>query len=320
MDDLNDYQYFAQVVAHGGFAAAGRVLGIPKSKLSRRIASLEERLGARLIERSSHSFRVTDVGQSFYERCRSMLLEAERAVAVVCEANSEPQGPIRMSVPIGLINGPVGAMLPDFLERYPKVQLQILATDRRVDVVNERIHLAVRARTKPDTDGELTMRVLGKARRVLIASPELAAQLATSAHVSDLAAFPTVSMSDPVSEWAERESWEFVRRDGERYVLEHKPRLMCRSVPALLHAVRSGTGIGLMLKQECAEDLEAGRLVRVLPEWQTVEGTIYLVFTTARGLPPAVRALVDHLVDRFRKLEWAEVVVDGNAEITPIPA
>ena len=115
-------------------------------------------------------------------------------------------------------------------------------------------------------------------------------------------------MSDPVSEWAEAEKWEFHRANGERFTLEHKPRLMCRSGPALLQAVHASTGVGLMLEQECAEDLKAGRLVRILPDWQTAEGTIYLVFTTARGLPPAVRALVDHLVECFRMLERADVI------------
>ena len=100
--DLNDYVYFAEVVAHGGFTAAGRALREPKSKLSRRIAALEDRLGVRLIERSSRRFRVTEVGQSFYERCRVMMLEAERAEALVAEAQAEPHGRIRMSCPLNL--------------------------------------------------------------------------------------------------------------------------------------------------------------------------------------------------------------------------
>ncbi len=101
--DLNDYAYFAEVVAHGGFAAAGRALREPKSKLSRRIAGLEERLGLRLIERSSRRFRVTDTGQAFYERCRAMLAEAEQAEAVVVQAQAEPHGRIRFSCPTGML-------------------------------------------------------------------------------------------------------------------------------------------------------------------------------------------------------------------------
>ena len=120
--DLNDYAYFAEVVAHGGFAAAGRALREPKSKLSRRIAGLEERLGLRLIERSSRRFRVTDTGQAFYERCRAMLAEAEQAEALVMQARAEPHGRIRFSCPTGMIEA-ISGLISSFLARYPKVRL-----------------------------------------------------------------------------------------------------------------------------------------------------------------------------------------------------
>ena len=120
--DLNDYAYFAEVVAHGGFAAAGRALREPKSKLSRRIAGLEERLGLRLIERSSRRFRVTDTGQAFYERCRAMLAEAEQAEALVMQARAEPHGRIRVSCPTGMIEA-ISGLISSFLARYPKVRL-----------------------------------------------------------------------------------------------------------------------------------------------------------------------------------------------------
>jgi DNA-binding transcriptional LysR family regulator len=311
MDDLNDYFYFAQVVANGGFAAAGRALQIPKSKLSRRVSALEERLGVRLIERSSHSFRVTEIGEAFYERCRGMLLEAEQAKAIICEAHGEPQGPVRLSVPMGLIDVSVAAMLPDFLARYPRVQLQVLATDRRIDLVNERVHVAIRARTTPETEADLTMRVLGKARRVLVASPEVAARLGPCGDISNLAGAPTVSLSDPLSEWVDHDTWEFSGPEGRHYAFEHRPRLTCRSVPALLEAVKRGTGVGLLLEQVCGRELQEGSLVRLLPDWHAAEGTIYLVFTTARGLPPAVRALIDFLAERFSSEDYLKTFAVG---------
>jgi DNA-binding transcriptional LysR family regulator len=300
MEDLNDYVFFSQVVAHGGFTAAGRALKIPKSKLSRRVAQLEERLGARLIERSSHRFNVTDIGQLFYERCRSMLAEAERAKATVCEANSEPRGPIRLSVPLGLIDVSVAAMLPGFMAKYPHVQLQVLATDRRIDLVDERVHVAIRASTKPDTEQDLMMRTLGKARRVLVATPELARRIGET-DIRRLADVPTVSMSDPTSEWVEHDTWEFTGPDGAMHSFNHRPRFTCRNVPALVAALRAGVGVGLMFEHVCAQDLQEGKLVQLFPEWHTTEGTIYLVFTTARGLPPAVRALINFLVEAFDK-------------------
>src|ERR1700760_4941040 len=143
--DLNDFRFFAEVVKHGGFAAAGRALRLPKSKLSRRIAGLEARLGVRLIERSSRRFRVTEVGQAFYDRCRAMLEEADQAEALIMQAQSEPQGRGRFSCPHGMVEV-LSPGLPAFLDRFPKVRLQMVATDRAVDLIAERIDLALRIR------------------------------------------------------------------------------------------------------------------------------------------------------------------------------
>ena len=158
--DLNDYAYYAGVVAHGGFAAAGRALREPKSKLSRRIAALEARLGVRLIERSSRRFRVTEVGQAFYERCRAMIEEVERADAIVAEAQAEPHGRVRFSCPTGLIEV-IEPIVIAYMARYPKVRLQLVATDRPVDLIEERIDLALRVRVALTSDAALTMRSLG---------------------------------------------------------------------------------------------------------------------------------------------------------------
>ncbi|MGO6902059.1 LysR family transcriptional regulator, partial [Rhizobium ruizarguesonis] len=143
MDDLNDYYYFAAVVSSGGFASASRDLKIPRSKLSRRVSRLEDGLGARLIERSTRHFRVTEIGQAFYERCQTILQEADRAKSIVTEAQSDPQGVVRMGCPLALVDISVGGILPEFLERYPKIKLQIIGSDRRADLINERIDLEV---------------------------------------------------------------------------------------------------------------------------------------------------------------------------------
>src|SRR5580693_6850831 len=129
MPDVNDYVLFAEVAAHGGFAAASRALRIPKSTLSRRIAALEARLGVRLIERSTRRFRVTEVGEAFYERCRAIALDVEQAEAVVSDALGEPHGAVRCSCPLGLIET-LSSTFAGFLSAHPKARLQLLATDR----------------------------------------------------------------------------------------------------------------------------------------------------------------------------------------------
>lgn len=291
--DLNDMAYFAQVVAHGGFAAAARALREPKSKLSRRIAGLEERLGMRLIERTSRRFRVTEMGEAFYQRCRAMLAEAEQAEALVRHALAEPHGRIRFSCPTGMV-GPVSGLVTEFLALYPKVRVQLVATDRPVDLIGERIDLALRVRTDLSTDAELTVRSLGQSIRILVASPSLASQIAS---LDQLKGVPVLSTND------EHDSvdWDLVTEDGRRETLRVEPRLGCAAMEPVLRAAMAGLGVALLPDRVCRADLQAGRLVRVLPEWLAQRGIVHLVFTTRRGLPPAVRALIDHLAQHFSR-------------------
>jgi DNA-binding transcriptional LysR family regulator len=173
MAELDDYVLFAGVVEHGGFAAAGRAMRMQKSKLSRRIAALEARLGVRLVERSTRSFRV--------DRNRADALRAlpyDRPRRGACAGGH--RGSARRAARAGagqLSDGlvePLSANLAAFLTRYPKVNLQIVATDRGVDLIGERIDVALRVRTKIESDASLTMRTLTRSRRILVASPKLA--------------------------------------------------------------------------------------------------------------------------------------------------
>jgi DNA-binding transcriptional LysR family regulator len=296
--DLNDYVFFAEVVAHGGFAAAGRALREPKSKLSRRIAGLEARLGVRLIERSSRRFRVTDVGQAFYERCRAMLLEAEQAEAVVAEAQAEPHGRIRFSCPTGIIEL-ISGIVSAFLARYPKVRLQLVATDRPVDLIEERIDVALRVRTALTSDAALTMRPLGQSTRILVASPQMAKMASRGRDMEQLALLPTLATSDDPGEI----EWQLETDDGRTHLLRHQPRMGCGDFAAVRDAAIDGLGVALLPDHLCRHALEEGRLVHVLSAWRGQRGLVHLVFTTRRGLPPAVRALIDHLAASFPREE-----------------
>ncbi|MGU3405477.1 LysR substrate-binding domain-containing protein [Methylobacterium brachiatum] len=293
--NLNDYVYFAEVVAHGGYAAAGRALREPKSKLSRRISALKARLGVRLIERSSRRFRVTEVGQSFYERCRAMMLEAERAEALVAEAQAEPHGRIRMSCPANLAKV-ISAIARGFLARYPKVQLQLVVTDRAVDLIEERVDLALRVRRALTSDASLTLRVLGNSRWILVASPQTASQL--GADIADLASFATLGTNDEAGEV----TWTLERDDGAVHVLRHEPRMTCADYAVLCDAAADGLGVAFLPDHACAAHVASGKLVRIFRDWRSKDGIVHLVFTTRRGLPPAVRALIDHVAKEFPEL------------------
>src|SRR5580698_896407 len=139
MQPLEGFYYFTQVVDHGGFAKAARALDIPKSRLSRHVASLEARLSVRLVNRSTRRFVVTDVGHEVYRHATAMLAEAEAAVAAVEFARAEPRGVVRLSCPVSLAQNPLAALLPEFFTRYPSIRLLIHASNRRVDVLNEGI-------------------------------------------------------------------------------------------------------------------------------------------------------------------------------------
>ncbi|WP_193183736.1 LysR family transcriptional regulator [Nisaea sediminum] len=289
--DLNDLVYFAEVVSHGGFAAAARALREPKSKLSRRVAGLEERLGLRLIERSSRRFRVTDIGLAFFERCKAIQLEAEQAEALVRQARSEPQGRIRFSCPTGMVEL-VSNLVGSFLQQHPKVRLQVLATDRPVDLIGERIDLALRVRVALTSDAELTMRSLGSSTRILVASPALAGGVRNP---DDLAKVPMLATNDADAE----AEWGLETADGREMTHRQEARLGCADMTAVRDAAIAGLGVALLPWHVCLKAVEAGQLVRVLPEWRGQKGIVHLVFTTRRGLPPAVRALIDHLAARF---------------------
>ena len=293
MQDLNDLRFFGAVVAHGGFAPAGRALRIPKSKLSRRIAALEARLGARLIERSSRRFRVTEVGAAFYDQCRLAVAAADRAEAIVEASLSEPRGTVRFACPTGLMPI-VSAVLPAFLTLYPKGNVQIIAADRPVDLINERIDVALRVRTRLDTDAELTMRTLARSRRILIASPALANQVAGQG-IGALARLPTLSSSGDEGEVA----WQIEGPEGEERRILHHPRLSCGDFEAIRRAAVAGLGVALLPDHACMADLRSGALVQLFPEWRGQQGIVHLVFTTRTGLPPLVRAWIDHLAAHF---------------------
>lgn len=291
-EDFNDYAYFAEVVAHGGFAAAGRAIREPKSKLSRRVAGLEARLGVRLIERSSRRFRVTEVGQAFYERCRAMVGEAEQAAALVAQAHAEPHGLVRFSCPTGLVEV-VEPIVIRFLSRHPKVRLQLLAMDRSVDLIEERIDLALRVRVAITSDASLTMRSLGHSSRILVGSPQMASRL--GGDVAALETLPTLGTSDEIGET----EWLLEGQGGATHSLRHEPRMTCSDFAAVRAAAIADVGVALLPDHICAPALDGGQLVHLLPEWRGQRGIVHLVFTTRRGLPPAVRALIDHLAVQF---------------------
>lgn len=295
LQDLNDLYFFAAVVEHSGFSAAGRALGIPKSRLSKRIAQLEERLGVRLLQRTTRRFVVTEVGERFYKHCRAVLEEAQAAQDAVDELRAEPRGIVRLSCPVSLTQTVLAQVLPDFLLQYPKVQVRVVSTNRRVDVISEGFDVAIRVRNKLDTDATLVVRTFGQSRVLPVASPQLLATHGRPTQPADLSAMPALSMSEHDG----TQSWELLDAAGSRVLVDIQPRLICGDFALLLDAARRGAGVTMLPEFVCAPWLARGELEVLLPEWSVPDGVMHFVYPSRRGQLPGVRALVEYLADRL---------------------
>jgi DNA-binding transcriptional LysR family regulator len=298
MQDLNDLYYFAMVVDHGGFAAAERALGIPKSRLSRRISQLESDLGVRLLQRSTRRFAVTDVGQGVYRHAQTMLAEAQAAREVVDRLSAQPRGVVRVSVPVSLAQQEIPALLPDFLALYPEVRVQLLVSNRRFDLINEGVDVALRVRTKLEDDGSLVMRTFGPIQSLLVANPKYLDGMGRPKTPADLAEHVTLNMSE--EDHSQR--WHLHGPGGVVETVALRPRVTGFDFPLLRSLARRGVGITLLPENLCAELVHQGELEVVLPEWRLPEGICHAVFASRRGLLPAVRVFIDFLAERLPPL------------------
>lgn len=306
MRDLNDLSVFAAVVANGGISAAARSLGAPKSRVSRRVAALEQQLGVRLVERSTRRFKVTEVGQDVYRHARAALSEAEAIDEVVTRLKAEPQGLVRISCPLGM-DRLLGAALPRFLSRHPKLRVQVMVSNRRVDIIEEGVDVAIRVRDKLDTDADLQVRILGPAGALLVASPELVAEHGVPAKPEDILKFPTLGHTDRPGV----DRWVLVNAAGERFEIAHEPRLSANGFPILREAALGGLGIALLPEWAVRELIGEGRLVLLLPEWAAPHGLLHMVFTSRRGLLPGVRAVIDFAAEVLhpRSPGWGSAII-----------
>jgi DNA-binding transcriptional LysR family regulator len=295
MQDLNDLFYFVQVVDHDGFARAGRALGIPKSKLSRRIQELEERLGVRLLHRSTRKLAVTEIGQEYYRHCVAMLVEAEAAQEAIDRSRSGPQGLVRVSCPPALVCFAIGPIIGRYMAANLRVTVELESTSRRVDVISEGIDIAIRVRFPPVEDSNLALRVLGTSPQRIVASVKLIAGLALPVKPPDLANLPSLGLG-PLNR---DHVWHLDGPDGARISIPHKPRLVTDDMSQLLYAATEGVGVAQLPTMVADDALVSGSLVELLPEWTPAAGTVQAIFASRRGLLPSVRSLIDFLAAEY---------------------
>jgi DNA-binding transcriptional LysR family regulator len=298
--DLNDLYFFAKVVDCGSYTAAAEALGMQTSKLSRRIGALEKELGVRLLNRTTRKLSLTEAGQTLHRHCVALIAEAEAARDAINQTLSAPRGLVRLSCPTGLLQGGVADILARYLAAYPEVRVALEATNRRVDVVDEGVDIAIRVRLPPLDDSDLAMRSFGPSDMILVGSPELVAEYGEPKALTDIARMPTLSTGTLGRE----HTWHFVDAESGSVELVHNPRLSANDFYSVRRAALCGLGVARLPTLLARDDLSSGALVRLLPLLSSQSGVVHAVFPSRRGMVPAVRLLLDTLSEGFAANPW----------------
>ncbi|MEE9102553.1 LysR substrate-binding domain-containing protein [Pseudomonas nitroreducens] len=297
MFDLNDLFLYAKVVEHGGFAPAGRMLGLPKSRLSRRVSRLEERLGVRLIQRSTRHFAVTEIGQEYYQHCVAMMEQALAAEDTIERSRAEPRGMVRVACTTALLDARVATMLARFMAECPVVELLVKSFNRRVDVISEGFDLVLSVRHQPLESSELIMRKLAQCRYCLVAAPSMLSSAGPALGPADLVELPSLCWGPNVQDYV----WELDGPNGASASIHLRPRIVSDDVSVLREGALAGVGVVLLPEEVVRGDLASGRLVNVLDDWAPKMGDVVAIFPSRRGLMPAVRKLIDFLAEAFEE-------------------
>ncbi|MBS0380904.1 MAG: LysR family transcriptional regulator [Proteobacteria bacterium] len=289
--NLTDIFYFVQVVQHGSLTGAARALGVAKSRLSSRLAHLEQQLGVRLIQRTTRRLHVTEVGHSYCEHCRSLLDAAEQAQHVIDDAKDAPRGRIRIASPSSFVQMLLGPILVGFLDLHPAVQIELDMTNRPVDVVADGYDIAFGVRASLE-DSSLVVRSFGFDPHVLVGAPALLERAGRLHKTSDLKHLPSLATTAPSGRhfWMLRQD-----KDGAGTQVEHHPKLVSDDLLMLRQAAILGVGIAQLPEFVCREALQRGVLKRVLPNWKLPPGNVHAVYPTRRGHTPALRSFIDHV-------------------------
>jgi DNA-binding transcriptional LysR family regulator len=298
MDRFQEMKVFVAVVDNGSFVRAADALNSSKAAVSRLLADLERRLGARLLNRTTRRLSLTDDGKMFYARCTELLNALEEAESELNTRTGEAAGHLRVTAPVTFGNNLLAPLWGDFLAQHPKVSLDVNLSDRTADLVEEGLDLAVRIARAPHP--VFIARKLASTRMVLCASPEYLAKNGTPSKPQDLAEHEVVSYTY----WSSRDEWEFKRADAEVETVKTRPRMHANSGDTCVAAALKHRGIVMQPDFLLYEALRSGALVRLLPDYEAVELGIYAVYASRRQLPLKLRYLIDFLVESFQTPVW----------------
>ena len=298
MNSFDDFHYFYLVVKHGGFSAASEAENISKSKLSRRIIELENKFNVNLIQRTTRHFKVTELGQEFYDECCKVIAQVECAENVLLKQKSEPQGLVKISCPPLMMHFQIRKLLNQFLKTYPKVEIALELTSRRVDVLHDDIDIAIRTSFEPNEDSSLIIRDVIQTEHCLVAAPELL-QGKSITHYSELSGYPSVALGIQKNQYI----WHLCGVNHDETVdVPYSPRVRSNDLAGVYYAVSDGLGIADLPYLTVQADIEKGRLIHILPEWKSNRGTVQLVYASRKGQRLVVEKLLEMLIENLRRL------------------
>ncbi len=299
MDKFESLRAFTQVVIAGGFAAAAREMGLSRSQVNKLVIALENELGVQLLHRSTRVVTPTETGLAFHQRCLEILASLEEAERAISQLQQEPKGQLRVNAPMSFGTLHLAPALADFLVKYPDLKLQLTLDDRFIDPIEEGFDVTVRI-AKPQTSASLIIHPLTSVQRVLCAAPDYLNRRGIPRHPQDLRRHSCLHYGQLTIE----DSWTFLGPEGEQTV--SVAGVLCSNNGEVLRdaAVR-GLGISLLPLFIVGQDIQAGTLHLVLPEYQPLELVISAIYPINRHLSTKVRLLIEFLQDRFgNQLDW----------------
>jgi DNA-binding transcriptional LysR family regulator len=305
---------FAKVVDSGSFAAAARHFAMSPAMVSKHVRTLEERLGARLLNRTTRHVSATEVGQNYYERCLRILNDLEDADRAAGDLQAAPRGLLRVTTSVSFGAHRLAPAVADFLVAYPDVAIDLSLHDNYVDLVEERIDIAIRLGQL--SDSSLIARKLYEVEMVLCASPAYLEANGTPQRARDLLGHNCL-----IYTYAAPRAWTFTDRNGKSEVVRISGRLSANGGDALLALALKDAGLLLAPDYLVDEDLRAGRLVALLPEYKTLQVPVYAVYPHSQHLSAKTRAFIDFLATRFaRSLQTAAATAspNGNDRAQPV--
>ncbi|CAO3402476.1 LysR family transcriptional regulator [Azospirillum sp. 11R-A] len=306
MDRLDDLTVLVEVVDSGSLSAAAERLGLSASAISRRIAQMENRLGTRLLARTTRRIALTDAGATFCLRARAILAALDEAEQSLTEMGEEPRGTLRITMPVLFGQMRVAPLLASYLRRYPGVSLEVSLNDRVQRLVEEGFDLAIRAGRLADSS--LIARRLRPLRRHVVASPDYLERRGVPQSPADLVRHECLTLLSGSG----RTEWEFMAGD-RREILRPSGSFQADSLWLLRHAAVGGLGLARLADFIVEEDIRAGRLVPLLSELEVTDEAIHVVYPATRHVSPKVRSFIEHLLTGLNKPESADPIDTSGA-------